>query len=160
MDEPDQYIDFMAKYKDWVAIKRIGIRPDTKPEEIAFYLAGVRATADKRSYQILGIKTEPIDNFVKQATSGLGKKAESLVTVMGQYKSSDAKSAIEQAISGNSDLKQFAEAYLLNSLIAAVGFDTAISQVAMSKVWKNLKLPKPKGRMPGSGKKKEEAAEA
>ena len=26
MDDPSEYIDFMAKYKDWISIKRLGIR--------------------------------------------------------------------------------------------------------------------------------------
>ncbi len=159
MDEPDQYIDFMAKYKDWVAIKRIGIRPDTKPNEIAFYLAGIRGSIDRKAYTILGINTAPIDNYVKEATKGLGKSNDALVTAVSKYKESAARSAVEQATAGNKDLQRFAEAYLLNQLIATLGFETSISQAAMSKVWKELKLPKPKGRLPGSGKKKTDVAD-
>ncbi|MGH2638311.1 MAG: DUF2666 family protein, partial [Rhabdochlamydiaceae bacterium] len=45
MEDPSEYVDFMVKYKDWISIKRLVIRPDTKPQEIAFALAGIRATA-------------------------------------------------------------------------------------------------------------------
>ncbi len=159
LEEADQYIDFMAKYKDWIAIKRIGIREHTKPEEIAFYLAGIRAVAEKKAYPILGIKTEVLDNFVAGSTKGMGKTTDSLVTIASIFRNNAAKEAVEQSTGGNKDLRQFAEAYLLNQLICAVGFETSLSQAAMAKVWKELKLPKPKGRLPGSGKKKEADAE-
>ena len=67
MDEPEEYIDFMAKYKDWVSIKRIGIRPETRPEEVVHYLAGVRTTIDVKSYPMLKINTQMLDQQAERS---------------------------------------------------------------------------------------------
>ncbi|MCW6159578.1 MAG: DUF2666 family protein [Candidatus Micrarchaeales archaeon] len=147
--EADEYIDFMVKYKDWIAIKRMGIREATRPEEIVFHLAGIRRAIDAKSYGILGIKTAVLDSYANEATKGLKKNANSLAAVAQKFGESGAKSAIDQACD-NKDLKPLAEIYLLGKMITNTGYDTSINQEAMSKIWKELKIKKPRGRVAGS----------
>lgn len=155
MEEPDQYIDFMAKYRDWISIKRMGIRDNTRPEEVVFHLAGIRGTIDSKAFPILGIKISVLDSFADEATKGLKKNANSLAEVAQKFGGSGAKTAIDQACD-DKQLKPLAEIYLLGKMIANTGYDTSINQKAMSKIWKDLKVKKPPGR--GAGKKAETPA--
>ncbi len=155
MDEPDQYIDFLIKYKDWIAIKRIGIRENTTPQEVAFHLAGIRGSMDKKVYGILGIKTEPMDAFAESAVKDQKRNYDSLSAAIATLGKQEARKAVDDACSGNKDLKPLAETYLLDKIITSMGYDTFLNQTAMSKIWKELKLPKQRGRKAGAKKEKE-----
>jgi hypothetical protein len=63
LDEPDQYIDFMVKYKDWISISRQELDANTKPEEIAFLLNNIRMSVESKYYKFLGIDTAKLDSF-------------------------------------------------------------------------------------------------
>ncbi len=149
--EAEEYVDFMVKYKDWIALKRMGIRETTKPEEIVFHLAGIRRVIDNKSYGLLGIKTQVLDAYANAATAGLRKNANSLATVAQKFGESDAKGAIDQACD-NKNLKPLAEIYLLSKMVTNTGYDTSINQEAMSKIWKELKVKKPRGRLGSKAK--------
>ncbi|MCL4411433.1 DUF2666 domain-containing protein [Candidatus Marsarchaeota archaeon] len=146
MSTPEEYIDFSAKYKDWLSIKRLAIHPDTKPEEVVFHLAGVRSTIDGKMFKILGVKTEVLDSFAVSKTSSLRAGYSSLAEALHHVDSADAKRAIEESCE-NKTLMPFAKTYLLNRLITSLKLDTGINQQAMSKVFPNLKPPKAPGRM-------------
>jgi hypothetical protein len=155
--EPEEFIDFMIKYRDWVAIKRMGIRQDTKPHEIVFHLAGIRGSIDKRAYSLLGIKTAVIDAFAASLTAGQRKSYDSLSTAIASLGKPEAKRVIDEACGENKDLKPLAETYLLDRTITGIGYDTFLNQQAMSKIWKELKLPKQRGR---KAKKEEPGADS
>ena len=146
MEEPDQFIDFMIKYKDWVAIKRMGIRDNTTPQEVVFHLAGVRGSIDKKAYGILGIKTSVIDSFAENLAKGQRKSYDTLSALISSLGKPEAKKIVEEACAGNNDLKPLVETYLLDKVITSLGYDTFLNQAAMSKIWKELKLPKLRGR--------------
>jgi hypothetical protein len=149
LDEPDEYVDFMVKYKDWISIRRLGIRPNTTPQEVVYHLAGIRSTIDSKAYNLLGIKTSILDSFAKNSTQGLKKKTTDLSMALTKIDSPEAKSAIAESCT-NETLAPLAKSYLLNKIITEVGFDTGIGQLAMSKVYPELKPPK----MPPMGRKK------
>ncbi len=147
VEEPDEYIDFMAKYKEWISIRRLGIRANTTPQEVVYHLAGIRTTVEGKMYPLLGIKTDVLDSFANSATQGLKKK--DLPQVMEKLDSPEAKQAI--TASSSETLAPLAKIYLLNKLITNVGLETGIGQLGMSKIFPELKPPK----MPrGAGKKK------
>ncbi|MGI0100949.1 MAG: DUF2666 family protein [Candidatus Micrarchaeaceae archaeon] len=144
MDEPEEYIDFMAKYKDWVSIKRLGIRADTKPEEIVHYLAGVRSTADSKGYSFLAIKTAVLDEHAKNICAGMRKNYSSLSSALAKMDSQDTKKAISESC--GKELTPLAEAYLIGRIMANIGYDSGINQQTMSKIYPNLKVKKGLGR--------------
>ncbi len=146
-DKPDEYIEFMVRYKEWVAIKRMAIYPDTKPEEVVFHLAGIRNALDGRMFKLLGVKTEELDAFATGKTAGIRSGYSSLTQVMQHVDSTEAKAALDKACE-NKTMLPFAKTYLLNKLIMSLKLDTAISQQAMSKAFPYLKLPKTPGRKP------------
>ncbi len=151
MDEPSEYVDFMAKYKDWISIKRLGIREDTKPEEIAHHLAGIRSIADSKAYSLLGIDTAKLDAFAESIVSGRRKSYAALGEAYASLQSSSTADAVKEACGGK-PLKSIAEAYLLSRIAKDMGFDIAVEQLALSKAYPELKPPKALGRM-GKGKK-------
>ncbi len=153
MDEPEEYIDFMAKYRDWVSIKRIGIRPDTKPEEVVHYLAGIRATIDSKAFPMLGIKTAALDQYAERLSAGMKKNYGSLSGALSKMDVKETKSILVESCS--KELVPVAEIYLLGKVISNLGFDTSINQKVISKIFPGIKTPKPLGRA-GKQKKVEE----
>jgi Protein of unknown function (DUF2666). len=151
VDDPTEYIEFMAKYKDWISIRKLGIREHTKPEEVVFHMAGIRTTIDGKMFKFLGINTEMLDRFAETATANAKKNYQSLGQIISSMSGKDAKAAIEQACT-NKVVAPLAENYLLNKLITNMKFDTGISQLEMSKIFPELKPPRAPGRM-GKGKK-------
>ena len=137
MDEPEEYIDFMAKYRDWIAIRRLGIRPDTKPEEIVHHMAGVRSLIDGKSYMFLGIKTSVLDEYAGRLTSGMRKSYESLSKAVQSISGSETRSVLEASCE-NKELTPIAETYLLGKVVTNLGFDVGINQSAMAKIFPNL----------------------
>jgi hypothetical protein len=148
--EPEEYVDFMAKYKDWIAIKRLGIRDTTKPEEVVHHLAAIRSIVDTKSYPMLGINTQMLDEHAKRLTEGTKKNYASLAGAINGMQTPETKRVLEQA--SRKELIPLAETYLLGKVISNAGFDTGINQTLMSKVFPDLKAPKVLGRH-GKGKK-------
>ncbi len=148
MDEPEEYIDFMAKYRDWISIKKLGIRSDTKPEEVAHYLAGVRSTANEKAYSFLQIDTKALDSKAKEICSGMRKSYSSLTAALHMMESADTKRAVSESCS--KELAPIAEAYLIGKIVSGVGYESGISQEAMAKAFPGLKMPK----TPGFGRKR------
>ena len=145
MDEPEEYVDFLARCGNWISIKRLGIRADTKPEAIAHHLAGISATASAKAYSFLGIDTAALDATANSMTSGMRKSYDSLAQAVAKIQG--AKGAVSAACK-DPKLAPVAEAYLLNKVITALGYDTSINQTTMSKIFPGLKPPKTLGRKP------------
>lgn len=143
MDEPEEYIDFMAKYGDWISIKRLGIRGTTRREEVVHHLAGIRSAIEGRSYPLLGIKTDALDQYASRVCSGMRKSYGSLSSAISKLDSQEARRAI--ADSCEKGLAPIAEAYLLGKVVTDIGYDTGINQITMSKLFPGLKLPKAPG---------------
>ncbi len=152
MDEgrPEEFVDFSAKYKEWVAIKRLGITRTTKPEEVAYHLAGIRSSIDSKAFKILGIDTDAIDEKVKQLSKPK-KSASAVAEAMAEIDKPDFKKALVDSCTSQT-LLPFAKTYALNRMINEIGYDTSLSQLALSKVFKDLKPPKAPGRF-GKGLK-------
>lgn len=155
MEEPEEYIDFMAKYGDWVSIKRLGIRGYTRPEEVVYHLAGIRTSIDAHSYRILGIDTDALDSIAKELVSGKPKTAESFGAIVDAINSPGTKRRIREACSSDTVAK-LALPYLLNRALSGMGHDTSIMQAQMSKLYPELKLKPPRG-MGRPGRKKASA---
>ena len=132
MDEPSEYIDFIARYRDWIAIKKMSIREDTKPQEIAFHLAGIRDSFNKRLFSMLEIKTAVLDEFSSKIAKGK-KDYGSLAEAINILDSKEAK----EAIAGSCDKKvaKIAKVYLMNKIINDSGFDTLVTQQIISKAY-------------------------
>ncbi|MCL4364767.1 DUF2666 domain-containing protein [Candidatus Marsarchaeota archaeon] len=147
-------ISFMAKYHDWVSIKKMSITENTKPEEVAAHLSSIRITADRKAALILGVNTANLDVYAAGITGNMRKSAANLERISGIILSADAKNEIEGACNGNAALKDAAQTYLFSTMLQNIKLDLEVSPDTLMDMFPGLKIPKPKGRMPGQKKKK------
>jgi hypothetical protein len=155
MDDPSEYIDFMAKYKDWISIKRMGIYANTKPEEVVFHLALVRTTIDNKAFPILGINTSMLDAVANKATAGKKKSYASLSEAILALNNAETKKVIADSCGEKKELAPVAEIYLMGKVLTNLKFDSSINQEALSKIYPDLKMKKPRGKMGGKAKAEE-----
>jgi hypothetical protein len=146
--EEKDSIEFLAKYKNWIAIKKMSISDDVKPEEIAFHLASIRQTIDKKAFEILGIDTSILDEEANKITGGARKSFKSLAEAISSLSSEEAREAVQKACKGKEELQEVANAYLLRKVVQNLGFDFDVNQEMLAKVYPELKIPKPLGRKP------------
>ncbi|MEM0149505.1 MAG: DUF2666 family protein [Candidatus Micrarchaeaceae archaeon] len=143
-DEPSEYVDFMVKYKDWVAIKRLGIRDQTRPEEIAFHLAGIRNSIDGRVFRLLGIDTEKLDSLASSIAQGKKGNYSALGDALKELDKKEIKAQVESSCN-DSKLSKIAGIYVLNKVMLDMGFDSSINQGMLSKIYPDLKVKIPLG---------------
>jgi len=147
MPESDS-IEFLAKYKNWVAVKKISIGPATKPEEIVLQMSSIRQSVDKKSFEILGIDTAKLDAYASTITSGKRKSFGSLAEVVQKLGASDVKEAIKGATGGRDELADIASTYLFRKTVQNLAFDFDVNAEMLQKAFPGLKVPKPPGRKP------------
>lgn len=154
MDEPEQFIDFLIKYKNWVSIRRQALDESTKPEEVSFILATIRNTIESKYYSLL-IDTPKLDAYAAKIASG-AKGYSAAGAVLAQLESAEAKREILAACP-DKKLKRIAESYLASRIIEKAGVKTSIDIKEMLKLYPELKAYKPK--MPKSAGKDDEPEE-
>jgi hypothetical protein len=143
-------VEFSAKWKDWIAVKKLTIREDTKPEEVAFSLASIRQSIDRKAFEIFGehIDIVGLDSYASKIASNRKKNFKDMADVILQLSSTESKKVVENSCSKNPDLKDIASTYLFRKVVQALGFDFDVNQEMLAKIYKELKLPKPRGRQP------------
>lgn len=151
---PSEGISFMAKYKDWVSIKKLSIHPDTKPEEVAAHLSSIRIATDRKTAQILGVDTESLDIYASSVTENMRKSAANLQKITEIMCSPEAKKQIDDASKGDASIRDAAIVYLFSRMMQNLKIDLEVSPDTLMDMFPGLKIPKPKGRMPGQKKKK------
>jgi hypothetical protein len=147
MDDSNS-IEFLAKYKDWVAVKKIRIDASTKPEEIVAQLAGIRQSIDKKAFELLGIDTAKLDAYAAQLTSGSRKSYNTLAQVVQKLGTGEAKETITAATNSRPELNEVASTYLFRKTVQGLSFDFDVNVEMLEKAFPDLKLPKPPGRKP------------
>lgn len=137
-------INFLAKYRDWVVIKRMSVDENTKDEEVAVAIASINSTLTRKAFDFCGINRQAIDEYAKKIAKGRRKAYKNLAEAIASVKQSELKR--ELLNSCDEKLLSIAEAYFLRSLINALGFKVDASLEALSKIYPELRVPKPRGR--------------
>lgn len=150
-------ISFMAKYKDWISIKKLSIHDNTKPEEVSAHLSSIRAVADRKTAQILGVNTDNLDIYASGATENMRKSAANIEKITNILCSPEANEEIDAACSGDLSIRYAAAIYLFGRMMQNLKVDFEVSPDTLMDMFPGLKIPKPKGRMPGQKKKKPQA---
>jgi len=145
MDE----IAFSAKYKDWISIKKMGIDDKTAAPEVVHMLSRVCESISRKAFDLSGINRAKIDEYVISLVKGKRKGYSSLAEIFGGIKQSEVREVLLSASS--KQLLPIAEAYFMRKLITGVGYELETGTEMLSKIYPELKLPKPKGRL-GKGK--------
>ncbi len=148
MDEPKEYIDFMARYKDWIAIKRIGIRDGTDPKEVSLYLATVKESIEPKFYRFLEIDTRALDELADSMTKGMKKGYESLGAVLPKMKDKSVKDAVLKSCK-DPKTRPMAEAYLFSRILANLDIEAFTTSKTFVKMFPEYKISK-KGMGKGS----------
>lgn len=149
---PYEGIALMAKYKDWISIKKLSIDKETKPEEVAAQLTSIRIAVDRKLPQIMGINTEELDIYADESTNNMRKSVANIEKIVNILCSSDTKKIIDAAIPSES-VRDMAVIYLFSRMLQNIKVDLEVSPDALENMFPGLKIPKPKGRMPGQKKK-------
>jgi hypothetical protein len=147
MPEVDS-IEFLVRYKDWVAVKKISITNSTKPEEIALHLSSIRQSVDKKSFELLGIDTAKLDAYAAQLVRGKRKSYESLAEVVRALGSGEVKEIVNEATGGKPQLAEIASTYLFRKAVRGLAFDFDVNPEMLQKAFPDLKIPMPPGRKP------------
>ena len=141
---------FNAKYKDWIAVKKLLINEDTKPEEVAAVLSSIQATLIRKAYDFSGINKAIVEELAQKLTAGKRKSYPNLAEVFSSMKPGEFKTALLAACPDPKYLP-IAESYLLCSVLSSLGFAPYLNSATLMETFPELKMPKPKGNF---GKKK------
>ncbi|MGC9156995.1 MAG: DUF2666 family protein [Candidatus Micrarchaeia archaeon] len=147
-EESNESIEFYARYKNWVAVKKITIRDDTKPEEIVAQIASIRQSIDRKAFEILGIDTQALDAYAASLTKDMRKSYSNLARAIENLGKQEAKEQISKATGGKPELEEIAATYLFRKVVQNLSFDFDINQEMLEKAYPYLKMPKPPGRKP------------
>jgi hypothetical protein len=142
LEEPEQFIDFLVKYKDWISISRQELDDNTKPEEVSFLLNNIRMSVESKYYKFLGIDTTKLDAYAAKVVSGLKGYAHA-ARALEQIESKEGKNEIMNACT-DPKLKKIAESYLASKIIERLGIKTHIDANDMFKLYPELKIYKKK----------------
>ncbi|MFH1470115.1 MAG: DUF2666 family protein [Candidatus Micrarchaeota archaeon] len=161
-------IVFSAKYGNWISIKKMSIDEKTSPAEVAFMLSGVTNTIDRKGFVFLGIDTDIIDAYVEGVVGGKRRSYGAVAEIFSNLKGAEIKEELLKAIkqdvaplppdkTGNpvswEEKLPLAESYFMRSLMKRIGFDFNVNGEVLSKLYPDLKFPKPKGNFGGKKKK-------
>lgn len=147
-------ISFMAKYGDWIAVKKLSITPTTKPEEIAAHLSSIRIATDRKIAQVLGVDTDSLDIYASAATDKMRKSVANLEKIVSIMCAEETKKQIDSSLSSGAP-RSAAVIYLFGKMLQNIKLDLEVSPDTLMDMFPGLKIPKPKGRMPGQKKKKQ-----
>jgi hypothetical protein len=143
-------IAFSAKYKEWISVKKMDIDEKTAAPEVVHMLSNIDDSVSRKAFELSGIDRGKIDTYALELIKGKRKGYSNLSEIFGSIKQNEVR---ERLISASSEqLLPIAEAYFMRSLLKSLGYDLEISGEMLSKIYPELKLPKPKGRF-GKGKR-------
>ncbi|MEM3555316.1 MAG: DUF2666 family protein [Candidatus Micrarchaeia archaeon] len=140
MDE----IVFSAKYKDWVSIKKMEIDERTTAPEVVHMLANIGESVSRKAFELSGVDRARIDEYVEKIAKGKRKGYSTLSEVFGGLKQNEVREVLLSA--SNEQLLPIAEAYFIRKLLTSLGYELEVGTEMISKIYPELKLPKPKGR--------------
>ena len=141
-------VEFLARYKDWVAVKRIRITEGTLPEEIVLQLAGIRQSVDRKSFEILGIDVKALDEYATELTKGTRKSYGALAEAVQKLGTKEIKEVLKNSTGGKEELAGIAQTYLFRRVVQGLQFDFDVNPDLLQKAYPKLKIPKPLGRRP------------
>ena len=148
-----QGIVFTAKYGEWISIKKMSIDGRTKPEEVAAHLSSIRMACERKSAEILGLDTGILESYAADMTANMRKSAANLEKITRALDEAGAIKAAEDSCKGDQSLSDAARTYLFSIMLRNLKLDLEVSPDTLMDMFPGLKIPKPRGRMPGQKKR-------
>jgi hypothetical protein len=131
---PKDRIALLAKYKSWVAIKKMSIDSSVQDYEVSGTLCAINETLVKKAFDFAQIDITALDTEAKKLTKGKRKS----YAIIGE--------ALESIPSKNQN--KLEKAYLIHSILGEFKVRPYAHREMLSKQYKDIKVPKPRGRMP------------
>jgi len=116
---------FMGKFKDWMLIKKKGVEQGARPEEIAFALAGISASARKKGFLLMGVDSEKSENLALELLKGKRKAYSSVSEILQKVK--------------NMGLSALEQRYVILLALEKLNLPPYPSIHEFSKIWPDLK---------------------
>lgn len=130
-EEPGDHIAFIAKYGNWVAIKKLGLEK-ARDYEVSAMLAGVNHTLVNKSFDFAGAKD---DKTVQEVLAGKSRKSCTNLCA--------ALEVLAPRLTGAAG-----DAYLVARVMEGVGYKPYASPEMLTEAYPDVKPPKVKGRKP------------
>lgn len=131
---PEGRIALLAKYKSWVAIKKMSISQGVQDYEVSGTLCAISETLVKKAFDFSQIDLAAIETGAKKLTKGKRKSYPAIA---------EAISSLPEK--GKSDIEN---AYLLFSILGQFKVRPYAHREMLSRQYPDIKTPKPRGRMP------------
>ncbi|GEM_PF-772450 len=128
---PKKRIGLMARYGDWISIKKLGLDAGVPKWEISGMLAGITETLVPKAFQFA--------EFGKESIAEAAEKA-----AMGKRKSYGAIAEVLSAVPPS--LSEMQTSYFLFTALSALGPKPYANRGMLTKEYPDIKPPKPRGR--------------
>lgn len=131
---PKDRIALLAKYKSWVAIKKMSIDSSVQGYEVSGILCAINETLVRKAFDFAQIDQVALETEAKKLTKGKRK----------------SYSAIAEALDSIPEKNQskLERACILHCILSEFKVRPYAHREMLSKQYKDIKVPKPRGRMP------------
>ena len=129
---PKGRIALLAKYKSWVAIKKMSLVPGVQDYEVSGTLCAINETLVKKAFDFAQIDIPALDSEAKKLAKGKRK----------------SYPAIGEALESLPSKPKLESSYLLHALLGEFKVRPYAHREMLSKQYPDIKVPKPRGRMP------------
>jgi hypothetical protein len=130
-EEIGDFIGFIGKYKDWVAIKKLGMEK-VQDYEVSGILSGINHSIVNKAFEFAGVNKN--DSLVSSVTSGKRKSYANLAAVLKE---------LEPKLPNGTD-----SAYVVCKVFETLNYKPYASPDMLTEAYPDIKPPKVKGRKP------------
>lgn len=134
----DKYIQFVANYEGWVAVRKLKIEEKTDPRTIMEFLAGLNTSLDKKVEANLEkiVDLKPLKTALNEIQAG--KKAEEIAQVLADVGGAKIKRVIneiteplKEKMQKNEvkEIQSFCQVYAMRSALKACGLNVDYSGI-------------------------------
>ncbi|MCP4647430.1 MAG: DUF2666 domain-containing protein [bacterium] len=131
---PKDKIALLAKYKSWVAIKKMSLDSGVQDYEVSGTLCAINETLVKKAFDFAQIDIIALDTEAAKLTKGKRKSYSTIGEVLESIP--------------DKNQNKLEKAYLLHAILRELKVRPYAHRLMLSKQYKDIKVPKPRGRMP------------
>ncbi|MBU0586747.1 DUF2666 domain-containing protein [Candidatus Micrarchaeota archaeon] len=132
-EELEGQIALIARYKNWIAIKKMSVDSTTKDYEVAGILAAINATIVKKAFDFCKPNKE-MEKIAAEATKGKRKSFQNLADAL-------------RTVASNIGKNQIDDAYLVKCVSENLKFIPYANVDSLITAHPDLKMAKPRGRV-------------
>lgn len=145
----EKYIQFVANYDDWVAIKKLKIEPGMDPKTVMEFLASLTISVDRKVEENLGkmIDLKKLDSAIEQVV--IGKSEEEIASALKEVNSRKVSAVINEVSTleklqknEQKELAGFCKAYAMRKVLKKCGTVMDYSEIEIPGLKRAMKTGK------------------